>query len=73
MTNKSKKIIEIPPSGLMNLERAAEYLSIKVSTLYYLRRTKQITCYLVGGKLRFRQEDLDAYVEKCRLPAADIL
>ena len=55
---------------LLTPEETAEYLKIKLGTLYYLRRTRQVACYLVGRKLRFRQEDLDAYLEKCRVPAA---
>ena len=56
--------------NLIDPLQAAQYLSIKVGTIYYLRRTRQIDCYKVGGKLRFRSEDLDTYLEKCRIPAA---
>ena len=58
-------------NNLLTPEQAAQHLGIKVGTIYYLRRTRQIDCYKVGGKLRFRPEDLDAYLESCRIPAVD--
>ena len=58
---------------LMTPEEAAEYLKIKLGTLYYLRRTRQVACYLVGRKLRFRQEDISArgFSLQCRIYAED--
>lgn len=57
--------------GLLTPQEAADYLGIRAGTLYYLRRTKQVACYLVGRKLRFRRADLEAYLDKCRVPAVE--
>lgn len=59
------------PEGLMDLSVAADYLGINTASLYWLKRTRQVAHYVVNRKLRFQREDLDAYLERVRIPAAD--
>jgi excisionase family DNA binding protein len=44
----------------LNVDEAAEYLSIAKSYLYKLVCLKKVSCYK-PGKLYFRKEDLDKY------------
>lgn len=60
-------------AGLMDLEHAAAYLGITPKSLYWLKRTRQVTHYVVNRKLRFSKEDIDNYLERVRIPAADTL
>jgi len=57
-------IQRIAPSGLMTPEQAAEYLSIKPATLAVWRSTnrKQLAYVSVGGRVRYRQQDLDDFI-----------
>ena len=54
----------IAPSGLMNPEQAAEYLSIKLATLAVWRSTnrRKLAYVKVGGQVRYRREDLDRFI-----------
>ena len=53
----------VSPSGLMDLENAAQYLGCKVSTVRWMRRTKKLPFARIGAKLMVRKSDLDAYVQ----------
>lgn len=57
-------IERIAPSGLMNPEQAAEYLSIKPATLAVWRSTnrRKLAYVKVGGQVRYRRADLDAFI-----------
>jgi len=56
--------LKVSPSGLVDLTGAAAYLGCGLSAVRYLRRTKQLRCLTLGGRLRFKISDLDAYVER---------
>ena len=45
----------------MTVDQVAEYLSIKVSSIY--SKIAQIPHYRVGRLLRFRQKDIDGWME----------
>jgi excisionase family DNA binding protein len=55
---------KIAPSGLMTTEQAAEYLAVKPATLQVWRSTnrKKLTYVKVGGQVRYRRQDLDAFI-----------
>lgn len=66
MDATAKEIIEqITPSGLMNTEQAAEYLSIKPATLAVWRSTnrRKLAYVKVGGQVRYRRIDLEAFIK----------
>lgn len=51
------------PTGLMSTDDAATYLSAKPLTLVAWRHKKQGPTYVkIGGHVRYRQGDLDAYI-----------
>jgi excisionase family DNA binding protein len=54
-------------SYLYDLRGACEYLKISPPTMYRIIKSGEITYSKIGtgrGTYRFRQEDLDAYIEK---------
>ena len=50
--------------GLMDMESAAEYLGIKISSLYQLCMRKQITVVKIGRLNKFRRSDLDDFIKQ---------
>jgi excisionase family DNA binding protein len=52
-------------SGLLTKQAVAQYLG--VSEKFVQRRRAALNGYVVGGRLRFRQSDIDAYLEENRL------
>ncbi len=50
--------------GLMNMESAAKYLSIKKSSLYQLCMRKKITLVKIGKLNKFRKADLDDFIKQ---------
>jgi excisionase family DNA binding protein len=56
--------IEISPSGLMDIANAAMYLGISVRTLRKWKDRRMVAFVKLGGLLKFRQRDLDAWIEQ---------
>ena len=54
---------------LMDLAEAATFLGISRDSMYTLKRFQRVAFHKVGRKLRFRRSDLEAYLERCRVPA----
>jgi excisionase family DNA binding protein len=54
----------IAPQGLLTPDQAADYLSISKSTLAVWRSTnrKRLAYVKVGGGVRYRKQDLDAFI-----------
>ncbi len=48
--------------GLMNMDEASKYLSIKKSSLYLICMRKQISVVKIGKLNKFRKHDLDAFI-----------
>ena len=61
---------EATESRLLTKQKAAQYLNISEWSIYHLKRTKQIACCMIAGKLMFRIADLDDYIERHRIAAA---
>jgi excisionase family DNA binding protein len=58
---------EVPTSetpGYMDTKAACSYLSISRRYLFSLRSTGKIKYYQVNKLVRFKKEDLDAYLEE---------
>lgn len=51
-------------AALMTREEAAEYLSLSVWTLWRLRSEGKLPFVKIGNQIRFRQRDLDEFVER---------
>lgn len=51
-----------PQEGLLDVRETATYLSLSRSTIYKLSSSGRLSSVKMGGRLRFRRSDLDAYV-----------
>ena len=47
----------------MTIAEAADFLGVSVSTIYWLRRTRQIASYKIGKELRFSMAHLNEYLQ----------
>ena len=54
-------------SGLYDDEAAAEYLGTTTRHLQRLRERRELPFVRVGRKIRYKQGDLDAYIEHQRV------
>jgi len=55
---------EIVGKRLLNVEEAAQYLGLKVDTIYKKSRLRELPSVKVGRSLRFDVVALNAYVEQ---------
>ena len=58
------QIVKDDSSRLLNMDEASNLLGIKKSTLYQMVMRKQITHAKIGRLMKFRPEDLQAYISK---------
>lgn len=49
-----------------NIKELSDYLSVKVCTLYGKVHRKEIPFYKLGGLIRFKKTDIDAWLESSR-------
>ena len=56
-------------SEYLDIEQAAAYIGQTVRWMRYRVAEKSITFYKPGGLIRFRVDDLDAYMESVKVPA----
>jgi excisionase family DNA binding protein len=52
---------------LLNIQQAADYLGIKVSTLYQWVSQKRIAYHKSGRLVKFDLSDLDKFIEKSKV------
>ncbi len=52
---------------MLDIEAAATCLGVSVSTVRRLVRSGDLPAFRVGRQLRFRPEDIDAYIESKRI------
>ena len=58
---------------MMDVMQAAEYLRLSSSTLYKLSSRGKLAVVKLGGRVRFRRADLDAYVAEHRRDGKKVL
>ncbi len=58
------------PEGLYDDETASQYLRTTPRHVRELWSRKQLAAVKVGRLVRYRQEDLDEYIRRNRVPAA---
>jgi excisionase family DNA binding protein len=56
-------------SSLLATQQAADFLSVSESTIHKLAREGRIQRVRIGRAVRYRGEDLLAFVSACRTPA----
>ena len=56
----------------MNIDELSQYLGIKKSNLYGKVERREIPFYRVGRLIFFKKDEIDAFMEKCRVECFDI-
>lgn len=59
-------------SAYMNIQELSRYLGIKASTLYKLVEEKSIPHYRIRRLIRFKKEEIDAWMEGNRQDTLDL-
>jgi len=59
-------------SEYLNVEQLSRYLGIKKSNIYAKVRRREIPFYRVGRLIMFKKEEIDAFMDKCRVECFDI-
>ncbi len=70
---KIEKLYKNNNDGLMDMEPAAKYLSIKKSSLYQICMRKQIAVVKIGRLNKFRKSDLDDFINQNVIEAEKLL
>lgn len=55
--------METKTDGLLDMKQAANFLNVKVSTLYGMTMRREIPVVKIGKLNRFRMQDLQAFIE----------
>jgi excisionase family DNA binding protein len=53
-------------TGFLKIEELAEYLNIKVKTLYAMTASTDIPHYRIGKLIRFSKEEIDEWLKSCK-------
>jgi len=70
MTNQSSLTIAnsiLPGHQLFDSSYLVRMLNLKPHTIYRMCKNRQIEHYRIGKLLYFSQEQIDAYLERCRV------
>jgi len=51
------------PKTVLTVQQVAEYLSVDPKTVYRMVGRSELPGFKVGGSWRFRQEDIDRWIE----------
>ena len=56
----------------LNIDELSQYLGIKKSNLYGKVERKEIPFYRLGRLIFFKKDEIDSFMEKCRVECFDI-
>jgi excisionase family DNA binding protein len=56
----------------LNIDELSQYLGIKKSNLYFKVERREIPFYRLGRLIMFKKEEIDVFMEKCRVECFDI-
>ena len=56
----------------LNIDELSQYLGIKKSNLYAKVERREIPFYKVGRLIFFKRDEIDSFMEKCRVECFDI-
>jgi excisionase family DNA binding protein len=56
----------------LNIDELSQYLGVKKSNLYSKVERREIPFYKLGRLIMFKTEEIDAFMEKCRVECFDI-
>lgn len=60
--NEEKKLLQLPT--LFTIDEASKILKIKISKIRKAIFRKEISYIKLGGLVRFREQDLNSYIQK---------
>jgi excisionase family DNA binding protein len=52
------------------VSQLAQLLQLTEMTIYRMVHRGELPCYSIGRVKRFRQSDIEAFLKRCRVPAA---
>jgi excisionase family DNA binding protein len=64
---RPKKQASLPVGPILDWEQAADYLGVTVRWMRRAVLERRVTFVKMGGLVRFKREDLDAYIEQQRV------
>ncbi len=56
----------------LNIDELSQYLGIKKSNIYFKVERREIPFYRVGRLIFFKKDEIDAFMDKCRVGCVDI-
>lgn len=59
-------------SGFLDVQDIAEYLKVRVSTVYFLVEQKKVPHYRIGRQIRFKRSEVDGWMGEQREEVVDI-
>jgi excisionase family DNA binding protein len=59
------------PASLLDTEALCALLLVSRDTAYRLVERDELRCFRIGSKLRFRMDDIEEYLRRCRASRSD--
>lgn len=56
------------PDPLLSMKEAAQYLGVKISTMYDLAKREKFSVVKVTSDIKIRKSVLDTYIKQCEQP-----
>ena len=56
------------PDPLLSMKEAAQYLGVKISTMYDLAKREKLSVVKVTSDRKIRKSVLDSYIKQCEQP-----
>lgn len=61
---------EPEPLEFYTVSQVAKLLQLTEMTVYRMIARKELPCYMIGRVKRFRHNDIEEYLQQCRVPSA---
>ncbi len=58
------------PLEFYTVSQVAKLLQLTEMTVYRMIARKELPCYMIGRVKRFRHNDIEEYLQQCRVPSA---
>jgi excisionase family DNA binding protein len=70
VTTSKKSAKEVSNPEFYTVAQLARLLQLTEMTIYRMVHRGELPCYSIGRVKRFRQGDVEAFLRRCRVPAA---
>ncbi len=68
--DKAERHTEPEPLEFYTVSQVAKLLQLTEMTVYRMIARKELPCYMIGRVKRFRHNDIEDYLQQCRVPSA---